>query len=216
MFIYKITNIVNGKIYVGQTVKNIKYRWSSHSNPSSNCKAISSAIRKYGKENFTIEEIDGANSLSELNYLEKHYICLYNSLAPNGYNIRKGGGSGGRYCKDFTNPMQGKKHSYESKDKMRKSHLGKKLTQEVKDKMSKTQMKLRTNLGRRFSEEVRLKQAISSGSKSFKVYDLQMNLVGEWINQHKCGRDLELDQRNINACLKEQRKTHKGYIFRYV
>ena len=53
---------------------------------------ISRAIAKYGKENFTIEEIDGANSLSELNYLEKHYICKFNSLDKKcGYNVRPGG-----------------------------------------------------------------------------------------------------------------------------
>ena len=91
MFIYKITNLINGKIYIGQTTKSIDIRWKQHCKANSYCNYLKNAIQKYGKENFTIEEIDGANSLSELNYLEKHYICKFNSLAPNGYNLQSGG-----------------------------------------------------------------------------------------------------------------------------
>lgn len=92
MFIYKITNKINGKIYIGQTIRSVGERFFEHSNKTKSKKSIlSSAIQKYGKEKFKIEEIDGANSLSELNYLETHYIYKFNTLAPNGYNIEQGG-----------------------------------------------------------------------------------------------------------------------------
>lgn len=91
MFIYKITNKINGKIYIGQTIKKIEYRWSGHCWNQSGCTYLKHAIQKYGRENFTIEEIDGANSQSELNYLEKHYMYKFDSLAPNGYNLIEGG-----------------------------------------------------------------------------------------------------------------------------
>lgn len=96
MFIYKITNKINGKVYIGQTMFKISERMKQHIYAAlrRNTKSILySAIQKYGPENFTIEEIDGANSLSELNYLETHYIYKFNSLVPNGYNLSSGGGN---------------------------------------------------------------------------------------------------------------------------
>lgn len=92
MYIYKITNLKSGKIYIGQTIQSIKTRWSCHCKPSrGRVSAISKAIQKYGKENFKIEEIGGANSLTELNYLETHYIYKFNTLSPDGYNLSHGG-----------------------------------------------------------------------------------------------------------------------------
>ncbi len=106
MFIYKITNNINNKIYIGQTVRSLKERFLQHQ-ASCNAKnsAISNAIQKYGKENFIIEEIDGANSLSELNYLEWLYIHKFNCISPNGYNLKEGGGSKGALCQKIINKI---------------------------------------------------------------------------------------------------------------
>lgn len=70
MIIYKITNKINGKLYVGQTIRPLKRRIWNHL-----CKtgtAISSALRKYGIENFVIEEIDRAETKEELNKKEQY------------------------------------------------------------------------------------------------------------------------------------------------
>ena len=99
-FIYKITNKINGKSYIGQTIQNVKERFYQHcatkcSKAVSNM-AIHRAIKKYGKSNFTvevIEEIDSAN----LNDRERYWIKYYNSYN-NGYNSTKGGQDG---CKPF-------------------------------------------------------------------------------------------------------------------
>ena len=99
-FIYKITNTINGKSYIGQTIQNVKERFYQHcatkcSKAVSNM-AIHRAIKKYGKSNFTvevIEEIDSAN----LNDRERYWIKCYNSYN-NGYNSTKGGQDG---CKSF-------------------------------------------------------------------------------------------------------------------
>lgn len=57
--IYKITNILNGKIYIGQTTKSIEKRFGQHKCATGNRNSsISSSIRKYGEENFSIEIID--------------------------------------------------------------------------------------------------------------------------------------------------------------
>lgn len=105
MFIYKITNKINGKIYIGQTINSINLRWQQHLSKNENCRVLKRAINKYGKENFIIEEIDGANNLSELNYLEKHYILTLDSLSPKGYNLREGGSNGGKCSEDTKKKM---------------------------------------------------------------------------------------------------------------
>lgn len=92
MIIYKATNNFNKKIYVGQTVKSLQHRWANHCKKSKvGCRAIHSAIQKYGKENFTLEIIDTASSLEELNKKEAYWIAKLNCISPNGYNLRTGG-----------------------------------------------------------------------------------------------------------------------------
>ena len=59
--IYKITNTVNGKVYVGQTVRSINHRWSQHLYVNSTCTRMNAAIKKYGKENFRIDVIENVS-----------------------------------------------------------------------------------------------------------------------------------------------------------
>lgn len=92
--IYTITNQINGKQYVGQTIRSIEVRFKEHcyKKPADGRKSIIyDSIKKYGKENFTIAEIDKAKSLEELNKKEIYWIDYYNSKAPNGYNLTDGG-----------------------------------------------------------------------------------------------------------------------------
>ena len=61
MLIYKITNLINNKCYIGQTIKTAEQRWKEHqshafgSHPNDQNKTLYKAIRKYGLENFTFE-----------------------------------------------------------------------------------------------------------------------------------------------------------------
>lgn len=137
MIIYKITNNINGKVYIGQTINSLNRRFRQHCNRKD--RSLYWAIKKYSKENFTIEEIDGANSLSELNYLEQHYIFIYNSLAPNGYNLVPGG-------KNFT-------HLDSTKKKMSESAKIKIFTKEHRENIGKKSIGNTNNKGRKFSRE---------------------------------------------------------------
>lgn len=92
--IYKITNNITGKCYIGQTIKDIKRRWYLHARGDSYCRYLKHAINKYGKDNFTVEEIASATSKSNLDWLEVFFIKEYSSLVPNGYNLREGGAHG--------------------------------------------------------------------------------------------------------------------------
>lgn len=105
MIIYKATNMVNGKVYVGQTVNTLKYRkeqhWreaicSSHKNTH-----FHNALLKYGIDNFDFEVIDRARDVNELNEKEIYWISYYNSTDSRyGYNKDSGGKSGGYKSKE--------------------------------------------------------------------------------------------------------------------
>ena len=104
MFIYKITNTINNKVYIGQVYnKSINARFDRHVKGAypDNPMLIDRAIYKYGKENFIVEQIDTANSIKELNEKEKYWIKFYNSTDRKfGYNLTPGGEGGNTYlCK---------------------------------------------------------------------------------------------------------------------
>jgi hypothetical protein len=92
MVIYKYTNKINGKVYIGKTEARPSKRHRRHFTEArkGTSGAFYNAIRKYGWKNFQYEIIDGANSSSELSYKEIHYIYKYNTLYPNGYNLTLG------------------------------------------------------------------------------------------------------------------------------
>lgn len=92
MIIYKVTNRINGKVYIGQTKQSLHKRWSNHCCKNSHCSILHSAIKKYGAENFTVEQIDVAASKEELDKKEIYWISHFDSVAPKGYNISLGGG----------------------------------------------------------------------------------------------------------------------------
>jgi group I intron endonuclease len=102
--IYKITNTVNGKCYIGQTRQNINRRWSQHRHNASKrkmgCIMLENAIRKYGEEKFTIEPILTCD-VSDLDSEEIRLIDEYKStVSGSGYNIFKGGGGSSRIVTD--------------------------------------------------------------------------------------------------------------------
>lgn len=90
MIIYKITNNINNKIYVGQTTQKVSRRLRRHASGKEES-VISRAIKKYGIEKFNIEELYYSFSLEDLNEKEKFFIKEMNTISPNGYNIRSGG-----------------------------------------------------------------------------------------------------------------------------
>lgn len=92
-YIYKATNKINGKIYIGQTL-DFKRRKSEHLSAKNGVHAkciFHKAIQKYGKENFEWEIIDTCQTLDESLFLESLYIAQYNSCTfmknSKGYNI---------------------------------------------------------------------------------------------------------------------------------
>jgi group I intron endonuclease len=93
MIIYKITNKITNKIYIGQTTTPLRARINKHIRDAKKGSKsyFHKSLIKYGIENFKISIICYANNLDELNHREKFCIRIFKSLAPSGYNLTTGG-----------------------------------------------------------------------------------------------------------------------------
>ena len=124
MKIFKTTNKINGKIYIGQTVKTKESYFGSGI-------YLMRAIKKYGRKNFKREILSECSTQEHLDILERYWIKKLNAKDPNiGYNIADGGVGRG-------------KHSEKTKRKISKSLTGKKLSNEHKLNLSKAREGLR-------------------------------------------------------------------------
>jgi hypothetical protein len=168
--IYLITNKINGKKYVGQAMKyvssnNVKWgtigRWNSHvreaiSCSKDHCLLLNQAIRKYGKESFSVSKICDC-LLNEMDYLEKKYMIEYDTLVPSGYNLKQGGSNG--------------KASQESIDRMKNSREGLKHTEVAKTNIAKGQIgNRRTTKERKYPEDSVLPKYIVAYRKDNEIY----------------------------------------------
>lgn len=92
MIIYRATNTINGKCYIGQTRGELEIRKRKHINAARNGSNTNfyKAIRKYGEDAFVWDIICEAKTAKELNFLETYYIGFYDSIH-HGYNMIDGG-----------------------------------------------------------------------------------------------------------------------------
>ena len=190
--IYRATNKVNGKVYIGQTTKSLELRVIWHNKTGH---YFHNAIKKYRIENFTWEIIEHCDSREELNEMEFHYIKQYNSFGKNGYNLTYGGdGCVGhrfsekekksiseslkKYYSKNNNPFLGKKHSDKTKKKIANAlkgrfagknnpFYGKKHTKESRKRISKALLETENhpNRGKHLSEDWRNKISLSNKGK---------------------------------------------------
>lgn len=121
---YCITNLLNNKQYIGITTQSIDTRWSEHlsrSKKSISKSAIHSAIHKYGKANFKIEQIASSFNIEDLKQLEILLIEQYNTFRE-GYNLTIGGD-----LREF---------KQETKNKISASKLGHSVSKKTREKLS--------------------------------------------------------------------------------
>ena len=167
--VYKITCLVNNKIYIGKTTKTIEIRWKYHCYNKKKNYYLYNAIRKYGKENFKIEILCYCYNEIELNFKEVELIAKYDCRNREvGYNILPGGeGFGG----GANHPWFGKTHSDETKQKLSELNKGEKnpkfgkiVSPETRKKMSES------HRGKPKSEEIRRKFSIAKSGKNHPMY----------------------------------------------
>jgi len=168
MVIYKITNLINGKIYIGQTVQtNPKQRWWDHlSDADAGVEYyLYNAMRKYGNEHFVWKIVDEATDIDELNIKEDLWLEAYKKQC-SVYNIRRAGnnqlhapesiermrvaqrnaharrrhaGTDGGWVRKDGGPMKGKTHTKETKKKMSIAANNRPpVTEEARKKMSES------------------------------------------------------------------------------
>lgn len=136
MLLYKITNIVNGKLYIGITSKTLKRRWQGHASAARRGRKnrLHSAIRKYGEENFIIELLQETQNYKELVQLEIDYISkLETTNKKIGYNMTIGGEGTAGY--EFTDKDR-RKMADNMTGKSYEDRFGKEKAQEIKAKKS--------------------------------------------------------------------------------
>lgn len=150
-YIYAIQNKINGKFYIGQTTRNPQLRWQEHIRGKDPTSVLDKALLKYGKHNFVFSKIDEGCNQEELDQLEESYICLFGSkITVNGYNVRDGGSNGklskktrqkmSNSTKGKNNPMYGKTHNEEIRQKISNARKGRKHSLETRQKMSKSRV----------------------------------------------------------------------------
>lgn len=143
--IYLLTNLIDGKVYVGKTI-NYRKRMSHYrrlhciSQPK-----LYRALKCHGWKNFSSKVIDKAEDVDSLNLLERHYIKFYDCYGNDrGYNLTEGG-EGGELTEEIKKKMsdshKGKKFSEEHKKKMSVSRMGIIYSEETRKKMSESQKK---------------------------------------------------------------------------
>lgn len=171
--IYKITNLINKKCYIGQSW-NIEKRFLGHKRREHN-NHLKRSFLKYGIENFSFEVIKKLENtkLTQilLNSFEIFYINQFDSTNPlKGYNKRLGGNSGGKFSEEsrlkMSKSQTGKKQSKETIEKKRNNALGTKNPFYGKKHSEKTK-KIISEKGKNriISEETRLKMSQSQIGK---------------------------------------------------
>jgi group I intron endonuclease len=137
--VYRVTNTLNGKVYIGKTTVPLLRRWTQH--VSSAKKGVNSrlynAIRKYGVKSFDMQVIDTTTNSGELSRLEQDWIIRLNSRNPDiGYNITPGGDGAGagpdnpNYGKP--GPNRGRKFPPEFGEKISKAKKGNKVSEQAR------------------------------------------------------------------------------------
>jgi len=193
MVVYKITNKINKKIYIGKSKLSVDKRWKRHIQNALYYKRkgyFYTAIRKYGQDNFNLEILEEIIIESELNNREKYWIKYYQSNNKNiGYNMTEGG-DGGCHGEEHKAKLRlyrlGTKLTDEHKRKISEANKGKEVTKETRDKLSKaltgkevskeTRKKLSAFhknkpgffKGRYHSEETKLKLSVVRQGKTYE------------------------------------------------
>lgn len=180
MIIYKIENKINGKVYIGQTVKKVDQRISEHLQNNS---IIGNALRKYGLQSFVITIIDIATTKEVLDEKEIYWIKTLNCKIPNGYNLTDGGRGIVGYTlteevrKKMSESAKNKIVSKETREKLSKIFKNRFFSKETREKIGKahknkiipeeTKRKISESLkGHEVSEEIRKKQSEAMKGKN--------------------------------------------------
>lgn len=218
-YIYKHTNKVNSKSYIGITSQSVERRWQNGYGYNTKDQLFARAIHKYGWENFEHTILEECNSLTEANQREQYWITYYHTYIGdphcNGYNMTLGGdGTAGHYCSEEAKEKirikaTGRLHSTETKQKISSAITGNKNPFYGRHHSPETIEKIkRARAGYTHSEET--KQKISETQKGKMVSDetrqlLSKVLKGKKRSEESRRRIQEANRRNAAKLTPEER-----------
>jgi hypothetical protein len=211
-YLYEIVNLVNGKTYCGQR------KCPENLTPEIDTKYMGSgilikpAIKKYGKENFLkVIIIQGEFPIDEINHLEQVLIKHRWMLGKAEYNLRNGGASYvasnltkkkiSNATSGTNNPMYGRHHTNEAKQKMSEGHIGRKCTEETRKKMSESRT------GVKLSEEHR--KAIAKGNTGKHPTEETKKKIGDKNRGRECSVETRQKIGNVHRGKKKSDETRK-------
>ena len=208
--IYKYTNLINGKIYIGQTIGDLTYRAGHNGYKYRKCPYFYNAIQKYGWKNFTSEILQDNLTRTQANELEIEYIKKFNSQNPEiGYNISDGGNTNsvlrkklyqysldGEYIKEWESLSEATRFYNSSIDPLLRNSLGYQWSYEKVDKMPP--IKNYNNLG---------------VEKKVYKYDLDGNFICEYPSMSEASRHCgSLNGfKHISQCCNNKRRSALGF-----
>lgn len=205
-FIYKITNKINQKSYIGETTTTLKKRWHDHIRESFSeghgyNYHLHCAIRKYGLDNFTFEEIEQCSD--EARFAREHYyIMFYDTLEPNGYNLLASGTGSVKV------PIEAILESWN--EGLNTVQIGQKLgidRQTASEHLKANGITLE-DIMKRQGEQTSLRC-----SMPVLQYDLKGNFIKEWPSASACS---EIGQQSaISSVCRQEQITAYGYIWKY-
>lgn len=202
-YIYLITNLINNKKYVGKTTQDIEKRWKKHINDSKREKCeirpLYRAIRKYGKDNFKIEELEKCNT-EVLSDREQYWINKLNTYI-DGYNATLGGD--GKILLDYDEIIR----------KYLTTHNASEVARVFNCSVDSVYKILRTNDIHIYSGAEITKEKTS---KKIAQYDKKGNFIKIYNSTKDAERAMGNTQHHIAQVAIGKRKTAYGYIWKYV
>lgn len=201
-YIYKITNKINNKIYIGKTINSIQHRWNDHIDAQKNKRAnylLYKAINKYGIENFTIEQVEECDNIL-LNEREKYWIKIFGSYCANGhgYNMTIGGEGVMKYSDE---------------DILKLWNQGLKSNQ-IAEQLGASPSTISARLKVLKPGEAR-KRHFKSNKKSILQYDLYGNFLKKWSSVIEAEKELNIASGSITRCCKHQMTFTKNSFWLY-
>lgn len=209
--IYKYTNLINGKVYIGQS-QNLYKRFQDY-NKNRFSKHLGRAIKKYGLENFNIEILESNIDLDKLNEREQYYMDLYNSYNHNfGYNIAPIAGTT-RGIKLSQKQVEFLRNLNKKRVGELNSFYGHKHTEETKKLIS--EKKKGTKLSKSHIEKFCI-----AGSNACKKKVVQKDkntgeIIKIWDSIKNASRTLLIADVDISRCAMGKRKSAKDFCWEY-
>lgn len=204
-YIYKISNDINNKIYVGQTIKTINERWKTHikamKNPYSSKRDLYIEMKQYGLSHFSIESLEQVDN-PFLNKREQYWIDYYDSCNK-GYNNQKAN--------------DGYFYSWEEILGLWKSGMTYKEIEEEtcisSSQLKRIVMKCATSQEKKIHKA---KQINKTQGRAVIQIDKADNTIKTYVSIAEASRQTKIDRANIYRVLSGKGRTAGGYKWRYV